>query len=225
MAYVTEFLRFVVIGSLYGIDKFSFSMSLIPDIDNETPPTTVPQALIDATSTFWTTNLSGQAVTCKDAKIETLKLNEIGVDGKYTHDNTVLYDYPTPLSGIAGIQPAPQVALAVTLGTPIKRGRAAHGRFYVPIPGVTLLASPVVTGVAGTMDNGTQTSYANAAATYVNAINQAVPGYRVGVVSDVGVGTYQPVTHVRVGRVLDTIRSRRNKFPEQHYTSSIPIIT
>jgi hypothetical protein len=223
MVYAQKFLRLVVIGELYGIDNFSFSMSLIADQDNEQPPQSVPQGVIDAVTNFWTAPLGGQALTCKDAKIQTIKLNEIGVDGRYTSAQTIFYDYPVPLAGLAGVQPAPQVALAITLGTQIKRGRAAHGRFYVPLPGVTLDPGTATTGVPGTMSSSIQQLIADHAAKFLNDVNAAVVGYRVGVVSDIGTGTYQPVTSVRVGRVLDTIRSRRNKFPEQHYTSPTAI--
>jgi hypothetical protein len=217
MTYAHPFLRLVVIGGLYdtsapGVagETFSFSLSLIPDDDSGTPgtvPTTVPAALITALSTFFTES----GMISSNAIIRTVKLNLIGVDGRYENQETVLDELEDPIQGTSSERPAPQVALVVSLGTDFTRGRAHAGRFYLPTPGFAL-------STAGVITEGQQAQVAQAAWAFIEDIVTAVPGWRVGVVSDLGAGTERPVTHVRVGRVYDTIRSRRRSLDEAYYS-------
>nr|CRY96819.1 hypothetical protein [uncultured prokaryote] len=224
MAYSEPFLRLVAIGSIYGAEEFSFSMSLVSNVDGAQAPDEVPQGVIDAFTAFWATVDSGAGLISSDARLETLKLNEIGTNGRYTSQTTVLYDYPSPIAGASGLTPPAQVALAISLVTPIRRGRAARGRFYLPLPGFPVLGSGGGVTTPGAFSAGHQVAAANAAAALLNDINDAVDGYAVGVTSDIGLGTQQIVTDVRVGQIYDTIRSRRNKLPENYYTSPIPIM-
>jgi hypothetical protein len=224
MTYAKPFLRLVLIGNLYGIDEFSCSLSMIQNNDSATPPTDIPAALVTACTSFWTTSFSGVGMISADAPLETIKLNEIGLDGKYTQAKTVFYDYPVAVKGVSSWSPPAQVAFAVSLDTPIKRGRAARGRFYLPLPGGQVDPTGATTGYPGCFTGQYQAGVANAAAQFLNEVNAAVPGYAVGVTSDIGTGTYQVVTKVRAGRVPDTIRSRRNKMVEAYYTSATPIV-
>jgi hypothetical protein len=60
-------------------------------------------------------------------------------------------------------------------------------------------------------------SSANATVTtWLKAINAALGAWQIGVVSNLGVGAQELVTNARFGRVLDTIRSRRDKFTEDY---------
>ena len=221
MSYIKPFLRLVAIGSIYDVEQFSFSMSLIADTDNAGPPDEVPQGVIDAFQTFFTAGLGNLAPISEGAALQTLKLNEIGTDGRYTHQDTVYYDYPNAVRGTGSRHPAPQVALAVSLGTDIRRGRAARGRFYVPLPNAEVEGTGGAVIAPGCLSPTNQGNYLIGAHNLVQSINDAVDGYMVGVTSDLGLGTQQPVTHVRVGRVLDTIRSRRNDFDEAHMEQGV----
>jgi hypothetical protein len=209
MSYSREFLRLVVIGRLYGVEDFSYSLSFVSP-EGGVPPNEVPPEIFTALADYWGTS----GLVSNRAEITLVKLNEIGTDGRYTRPFTVQDEPPTQIIGNTVHSPAPQTALAVSLTTPIKRGRAHAGRYYLPIPGTTvqadgrLLASQVL-------------EFARQSAQFVNACNDALDPYRCAVVSDVGVGTWQPVTGVRVGRVLDTIRSRRNKFLEEHQEAKL----
>jgi hypothetical protein len=221
MSYLRPFLRLVAIGTLYGVEDFSFSMSLIRNTDTPSPPTEVPQGVITAFSTFWTAGLGNIVPISDAASLATLKLNEIGTDGRYTRQETVFYDYPTPIKGAGSNHPAPQVALAVSLRTPIRRGRAARGRFYLPLPNVPVGGVGGADLYPGTISATNQGEYLIGVRNLCQAINDAVDGYTIGVTSDIGPGTEQPVTHVAVGRVYDTIRSRREKFVEEHVEAAI----
>lgn len=55
----------------------------------------------------------------------------------------------------------------------------------------------------------------------LTGIAAAVPGYRLGVTSNLGTGTERNVIGARYGRVLDTVRSRREKFTENYYAGTL----
>jgi hypothetical protein len=56
-----------------------------------------------------------------------------------------------------------------------------------------------------------------ATTTLLKAINTAMaPDWVLGVVSNLGSGTEHHMTTTRYGQVLDTVRSRRNKFEEKY---------
>lgn len=206
MAYASNILRLVVSGSLYETEAFSWSLSFMPNF-SETPvvPEEVPAAVQTAVTTYHTSG-----VVSAPARLETIKLNLIGPDGRYVDQgNTVLFDYPgTGIPGTASVYPAPQVALAVTTRTAAQRGRAHAGRFYSPVP-------PYNPGTNGQISVSNAEAAVTAATALCNALNTALaPDWVLGVVSEVGTGTSRQITHVSVGRVLDTIRSRRTSIVE-----------
>lgn len=76
------------------------------------------------------------------------------------------------------------------------------------------------------MSAGSQTTFLNAAVTFVKAMADAwnVSGWisddmKPVNISKVGVGSKQTVEFISVGRVYDTIRSRRNKLLEERVES------
>jgi len=215
MPYSKPFLRYVCSGTLFTSEQWSYSMAFVnkDDATPGTPPATVPMSIVNATNIFFTsTGLISQNVS-----LDTIKLNQIGTDGKYTEADTVQYDFSPVTKGASSTGTAPQVALAITLDTGLRRGRASRGRFYLPTPGYQ--ASPT-----GGLSNSQQNAVLASVTTYLTALNAAMVGYRLGVVSDLGSGTQHYVTNARVGQVLDTIRSRRRSIPENYVTSTtIPV--
>jgi hypothetical protein len=151
-----------------------------------------------------TTHVSGRAV------LREAKLAFIGADGRYTRD-----PYLVPIADGAGAgsdqgQTLPQAALAVSLVTE-RRGPSGKGRFYLPMPvlpiGFSLLADQAQC----------QEVAVNAAQLIANLGN--APGWDVdsgGVVVASTKGFNTPVTGVRVGRVVDTIRTRRRSLSESY---------
>jgi hypothetical protein len=111
---------------------------------------------------------------------------------------------------------APQVALAVTLRTASNTPRT-RGRFFLPAPAWGSLSAD---GLVAEVQAG---STAGSVVQLIQALNNQ-PGFdqgddRVIVASTFGANT--PVTSVSVGRVLDTIRSRRNALREAYVSAVV----
>lgn len=218
MTYPRSFLRLVVGGTLYGVERWSWGLSLQDwDDDNvqDNVPTTVPDAIVTAVRGLMESEyISGRVTT------DLFKLNLIGPDGRYVNERTTVLRELTPgQSRGAGnsVDHPPQISLAVTLNTDARRGLASRGRFYLPGPSVPLDQN-------GQIPLATANVIRDRAVAMLDAINRAVPGYQVVIASDVGQGAFRRVESVRVGRVLDTIRSRRNKFAES-YTPDAAVAT
>lgn len=108
----------------------------------------------------------------------------------------------------------PQIALVASLIAP-NRGAAKYGRMYLPT------AAPIA--VDGRVAASIATGIATHVGTFLKACSDAVdlplqPDSTPCInVSDRGGpdGTFQVVDHVEVGRVLDTMRSRRSSLVEE----------
>lgn len=210
MAYLQNFLRLVAIGSLPGGEQWTWSLSYIGNFGPVEAPTEVPAGVLSAIETFHG-DLDvglGTGVT-----LTAVKLNEIGTNGRYANaSETVEHVYDTPVQAANTVQLPPQAATAVSLLTNKKRGLAHRGRFYLPRLGYS-------TGNDGRMDVGRQTELATATVTMLQGIGTALgPAHVLGVVSDRRTGAQTAVTEIAVGRVIDTIRSRRKKLQEDYYT-------
>jgi len=102
-----------------------------------------------------------------------------------------------------------QVALAVSLGTGA-RGASRRGRFYLPAPSV-----PIFALVDGLPTAASIQPIANSVRVLLTALRAA---RRPMVVHSAILGNNE-VTEVRVGRALDTIRSRRSAMVEGYVTA------
>lgn len=210
MAYPANFLRLVVIGSLPGGEQWTWSLSFIQDFSTLEPPTTVPQGVIDTLETF---HESFDAALGTGVLLNAVKVNEIGTDGRYASPSeTVEYVWDPPVNAPNTIQLPPQSAVAISLLTAKKRGLAHRGRFFLPV-----LGQP--TGTDGRMTTSRQATLGAAVVTMLQGLNTALgPNQVLGVVSDRRTGAQTPVTDIAVGRVYDTIRSRRKKLAEEYIT-------
>jgi hypothetical protein len=216
MPYKQPFLKLVVSGLLYKVETFSFGLSLIdPNVPGGAgpPPNSVPGAIVNAV-----TALFGSPIICYDAQVTTIKLNQIGTNGRYMNNETVLHEYVPPSGGGATATPPPQIAWCVSLATAAARGRAHAGRFYLPLP------SAQVVHQVGALGTGQVQQDLIEVDKFLKAVDGAIPGYRIGVVSNLGTGEQRVVTHARYGAVLDTIRSRRTKIAE-NYQVGTPLRT
>jgi hypothetical protein len=218
MPYATRHLRMVVGGTGYPGEIWSWGLNMIYNFEGQAvpdAPDAVPQAVIDAVQTFH----SSSARMGIAAALRWIKLNEIDETGHYANQHdTVVYDFPNPVypnSG-AGNYPPAQLSMAVTLRTNRARGPASRGRFYIPYAAVSIENS-------GLVQLSQAQGLADSASTLVSALNAALDGWDVGVVSDVGNGAQEPVRSVEVGRVPDTIRRRRNQLLEQYVTATTPV--
>lgn len=139
----------------------------------------------------------------------------VGADGKWATLPSGAYDKAEwnglGTGAIAGVAPVPaQAALVVSLAT-ARAGASGKGRFFLPVGRLAL-------GADGRIDAARAQTFANAAADFIGRINAI--GEPVSVVSSKGFSS--PVTGVRVGRVIDTMRSRRSDIPEEYVTAPVP---
>lgn len=214
MAFPGPFLRLQVSGTGYMDEIWSYGMSIVPNFDGDpAQPTEVPAGIISALVAF---HQAGGFISSA-AKMTTVKLNQIGTDGRYTSaSDTVLYDWPTPVAGGSTTTLPPQLAIAATLRTDNVRGRASKGRFYIPYPVSSVAAD-------GRIPESTCQTYAGYVTTLINAINASLPTGAVGVASSVGAGAFRVVRHVHIGRTYDTIRRRRSSLPEEHVPATTAV--
>jgi hypothetical protein len=207
--YLAPFIRIQAFGLLYANEAWSFTLNVGADGG---PPVAPTQAQADAVGGAIRSLFETTAFISQRAALTGVKLARIGTDGHYMDAKPTEYA-AGGASGIGGggsINPAPQVALAVTLEGPNPRAAAGRGRFYLPAPSFVVTAD-------GRIGEADAQAVADRVGTLVNTINGQFSG-RVAIVgSSTATGrgpAVQPVTAVAVGRVLDTIRSRRTSMPE-----------
>jgi hypothetical protein len=145
-----------------------------------------------------------------NAKLSFVKLNAIGEDGKYIEDHT----YESIVADVAGggsgavAHILNQNALAVSLLTDVTRGPAHRGRFYLPMPVLTV-------DVNGRIATSARDAVRGVTNTFLAALNAVDAGYKVAVFSrKAGLPAHRLVTTTAIGLVIDTQRRRRNKLAE-----------
>lgn len=221
MPYPGQFHRLVMIGSIYT-ETFNMTLSIVPSALGEfgMPPVSDAELLAVATEVggwFPSVTVAAGPFFTLDAKLTSIKLNRIGVDGRYVDNDTKEHIYTSPIAGgwnPGSLKPLPQQAHVVTLKTAIERGRGSRGRMYfVGCQGSSSLASD------GRVTAADALRTANGARNLINRINNLVVigGIgKVGVASNAGGGRFEHVTAVSVGRVVDTMRSRRSSLTEDY---------
>lgn len=175
------------------------------------PSDTQLEELDAAFNTFITTNAVSLPSGCRYIGV---KWSPIGTDGRYPPaGESRTYFRETPTQGVFGTG-YPQIAVVLSLRTARLRGYASNGRMYIPSSlGIEAATGRVTTSAAGQI--------ADAGAALISAINAVGLG-NVTVMSEVGGGLNATVTGVRVGRVMDTQRRRRNQLSEE-YTEVVPL--
>lgn len=218
MAYPAPFHRLVMIGNLYA-DTFNTTLAMVPAGGGTLPPVTddLLEDVAAAVAAWWK-NLFGAPAApgvgiITPAQLTSIKLNRIGPDGKYMDPETKEHLYPSPVTGVSGATLAPQLSLAVTLRGVNERARAGRGRMYFP-PSQAFSTL----GADGRVTAANALDHAKAALFLLGALDDVYLSAGVtavaGIASATGAGAFQSVHHVSVGRVVDTMRSRRNKLVE-----------
>jgi hypothetical protein len=182
------------------LEEWSFRVNAQPWLSTTAGGTAMAQA--------WATHLAPRIrdnVRLTDVRI--YDVNELGESGP---PRTQWKGDTVATGGTTGHLP-PQCALAVSLNG-VSRFSNERGRFYLPSPAVTA-------GTAGDIGAGTATDISNSAASFLSAVNTAMGGPKCAVASTKG--TLTIVTSVRVGRVIDTIRSRRASLDEKYSNPSV----
>lgn len=144
------------------------------------------------------------------ARLTEVKLAKIGPLGKYLLDPFIIaVDQPGGNPG--GLSQAPQVAWAMSMGS-ARRGPTGKGRFYIPLPNVTPNSAD------GKVDAVAANNANNALKIFLDNLNNTpgVDGQAPKVVIASRKGYNSDVTTCRVGRVLDTVRSRRQAVGESY---------
>lgn len=216
MPYAGQFHRLVMFGTLFA-DTFNVTLSIAPTPGpNINAPT---QALVDALASdianWWDNALAaapGNGLTINgNAVLTGIKLNRIGPDGKYVDPDTFEKILTTPVVGGGGSGNPPQLSLVSTLRGPDERGAAGKGRMYWPVSQLAAIGLDTTGRVAV----ASATQYAHGVATFIRLVNSRYatsgPPAVAAIASKTGSGRFQVVTKVTVGRVPDTMRSRRNK--------------
>jgi len=143
----------------------------------------------------------------------------IGTNGKMEGSERLLVDLSASgLGGTSGTKYPPQVALVATL-VASERGPARLGRIFLPAPAAVL-------GDDYRISEAICSDYANDVSTFLKAVSNGIDlpatiESSAGLnISAVGGGVRQVIDHVEVGRVYDTMRSRRQALLEDRVADS-----
>lgn len=154
--------------------------------------------------TWWATGPASP-----NAKLGWLKYNRIAADGKYMHEWSNTRELTTLVTPSASTTRfPPQCAVVATLETGVTRGLAHRGRLFIPVPKHTIAET-------GRLSAASATDMATSVATLLTNLN-GVANYGTNIVaSSVREGAERPITGVSMGRVIDTVRSRRAQLKEE----------
>ena len=153
--------------------------------------------------------------------LDRVSITVIGADGKKAPgtDSTIVMapENGLPTAGTATPSYPPQIACAYSTVTAKPRGRGSKGRWFYP-------TTPQIDMSTFQMPAQVQGALLAAGATLLNQINDTNAGVDVSwqvIIASSLAGTNTPVTAVRVGRALDTIRRRRNHVNEAYNTQAL----
>lgn len=227
LMYPRRFHRLVLLGAAFG-DVWNTSLSIAADNDTDLGAVT-PELLAAVAATVGTWYAGASTANGLRAgavhSLTGIKLNRIGVDGRYVDDETMEHTYTTPITGGAALNPIPQAATVLSLLTSAARGPAHRGRMYLPpVDGYTIVQQD-----SGQALTASATRFANAGMDLVDRINDTYnatfPAFSEGevvVASSVGAGRFRRVTRVAAGRVPDVMRSRRSALDENPVIVDVP---
>lgn len=187
------------------VENWSYSLAFAPyeGFDVDTAPG-YAESIADAWATTLGTVMKPSQHLTKVRIAKHVLGGNVGrtLDGGYTQGDWV-GDKPGS-SGGSALYP-PQVCLVASLVTP-RAGASGKGRIFLPAPPVGLDASYRI-------DATDAASVATKLASFINSCQAIVDG--ASIVSSTK-GFDSPVIGIRVGRVLDTHRSRRTDMAEEY---------
>lgn len=202
MAYLPH--QRIVFSGIFGTatlpyERWSMRLNFTLPAGGSAPST----ADLTAAGTAWSTHMAPRTGTW--CRLTEVKGAQIGVGGLYVGGpNIIGCDY-VGSSGFASNPP--QIALVASLVT-AERGPRYKGRIYLPAPGAG------VTMTLGTIDASNAQPFATSTAAFIAALNALPTVGSCAVASSYNLLTV--VQSVRVGRVFDTMRSRRTSIPETY---------
>jgi len=142
------------------------------------------------------------------AKLSFVKVNAIALDGTYMGSGTNEATFADIAGGGFPSTHPNQIALVASTTTGFSRGPAHRGRFYIPLPSITV-------GGDGRITDANATSVDGSLFTLLSDVNSAGAGHVMTVMSrKAGAPGHRAVTGWEVGTVLDTQRRRRRSLVE-----------
>src|SRR5664279_715131 len=192
-------------GPLFSLEEWSCRLNITSSgtlPDSAAADAMLPD-LVTALST-WVSDASSLLSTT--VQLSWVKFNEINALGHYVDPGSSRVAEVTPtVAGVGLERLPPQVATVVSLRTAHTRGKAHAGRMFTPA---------LACDAAGGYNTATG-DIAGTVTTLLNAINAVVTPAGVSIISATGESNH--VTRVAVGRIFDTMRSRRRSLVEAPY--------
>lgn len=224
MAYAHQILKVTFGGTLFnGKEIWSNGINMgheDKDVDLDTFMTSKEAYLNDIAAhvrDWFTDTRSGISNV---AKLEWVKIAVVGTDGKYVGD-PLIFDFATPYTGPFERSSLPaQCTVALSMKTEIRRGPGRDGRIYPPVSGEVDKAN----GTDLVPDQKMEGFKDFIEGLNLVGLRDLSNDFYVIVASTggkSGVPLNAKVTSVRVGNVIDTMRSRRNAFKEFYYEARI----
>jgi hypothetical protein len=200
-------------GTAWG-GKEQWSTSL--RIDQATLP---PAATLDSVRTRFNTFYQTASVGISTSAFYFgVKAAIIGPDGRYpAAGNSISSLMSTPQPGAGPGFGYPQLTTVVTLNTALLRGKGSVGRMFLPPTSLPIQAD-------GRLATSVAQLVATASASLITDLNGLLDGdvsVFGGGEGGTGPGSQRDVTSVRVGRVVDTQRRRRNQLSEDYTTATV----
>lgn len=196
-------------------EEWSFGTHWKRDSANANPDATISDINVGQVTAAATALIGGTEgpLFSTGVKLTEWRAYQIGTDGKM-QGNPLINILGTPVSGTSGSRFPPQVALAIT-SVGANRGPGRFGRFYLPGPATAI-------GADWRLSSAQAATFLTASVNFVKAVSDAIDLVGVGASSEmlnVSVrggpdGTKQTVDHLEVGRVYDTLRTRRAQLLE-----------
>lgn len=219
------FHRRITFSGIFGtvttpVENWSFNLSMTGNPQKTLAPL---QTLADAAGAAWTSHLA--PLYWPSTRLARVRAAEVESDGLVSRQASGAYlqaDHVQDRPGLASTGTENRMplsaALVVSLQT-ARPGQAGKGRFFLPWPSFTGIATDY------RLPTATAESIADAAKAFLAALNTAAgsPVIVVGASSSITgkEPTSSVVTAVRVGRVPDTMRSRRSSMLEGYVTRSL----
>lgn len=219
-------------GTLYpgaaATEQWQTGLKFAPGVG--TDPATMQSRLLDISITdilAACTKLigTGYGVSMNWSNVVTIdwaKLAVLKTDGHYQGAPSMAEQ--TGKTGSAGsFAFAPQLAAVVSLWSGDTFGRGNRGRSYLPVP-YTYLSSIAVTDPRATTAaaNLLRDKFKLFLADVAGEVDGVTLGTFPAIMSSLGSGVTKHISKVAVGRVIDTMRSRRTSLPEDPQWVSYP---
>jgi hypothetical protein len=214
-------------GSLHGVEQWTSTVRMVPNAAAGPVTDDQLEAFLPDLETDLTIHYN-QPFFHTGLRVEWCKANNIGPTGAYASpDVSHTRFFAAAVPGTAADPLPAQISCVATLLTAADRGLANKGRIYFGGLSASKFSVEPATGQISVLQRD---AFANHCKVLMNNLNNspgldAAPGLDVHVVSKGVVlreGVARKVTAVKVGRVLDTQRRRRENLPED-YSAPLPV--